>query len=95
MPNCREVARSIAADDLATAGWRKRWSIRLHLMMCRHCRRYSSQIEAIGAATRRIFGNQAPEPDSRERLRLRILDRVSPDRPEPGDDASDAADQGA
>ncbi len=76
MLTCKEVSRSIAADELASAGWRKRWSIKLHLMMCRYCRRYSRQIEAIGAAARRIYGSAPSDPGARERLRSSILERI-------------------
>jgi predicted anti-sigma-YlaC factor YlaD len=55
MPTCEEVARTIASAELATAGWRRRLSVRLHLLMCRHCRRYFRQMREIGTAARRIF----------------------------------------
>jgi len=81
MLTCQDVSRSIAADELTTAGWHRRVSIRFHLLMCRHCRRYSRQIEAIGAATRRILGKAPLNPESRERLRSSILDRIPPADP--------------
>lgn len=83
MLTCKQVARTIAADELATAGWRRRLSVRLHLVMCRHCRRYARQLRAIGGAARRLFDSGLREPGSRERLRRSILDRVAP----PEDDA--------
>ena len=80
MLTCKEVCRSIAADELASAGWRERWSIKLHLLMCRYCRHYARQIEAIGTAARGIFGSEPSDPGSRERLRDSILDRIPPAR---------------
>ena len=80
MLTCKEVSRSIASDELASAGWRKRWSIKLHLTMCRYCRRYSRQIEAIGTAPRRIYGSMPSDPGARERLRNSILERIPPGR---------------
>jgi len=79
MLTCQEVSRSIASDELATAGWRRRWSIKFHLLMCRQCRRYSRQIEAIGSAARWILGKDQLDPGSRERLRSSILDRIPAD----------------
>ena len=76
MLTCKEVCRTIAADELASAGWRERWSIKLHLMMCRYCRHYSRQMETIGMATRRIFDPQPSDPSSRERLRNSILESI-------------------
>lgn len=46
-----QVSRSIAKDELGLAGWCHRLAIRLHLLVCRHCRRYARQIEVIGAET--------------------------------------------
>ena len=80
MLTCKEISRSIASDELASAGWRKHWSIKLHLMMCRYCRRYSREIEAIGTATRRVFGSAHSDPGARERLRDSILERIPPAR---------------
>jgi predicted anti-sigma-YlaC factor YlaD len=84
MLTCKEISRTIASDELATAGWRRRLSVRLHLLMCRHCRRYFRQMREIGTAARRIFGEERPDPDSQEQLRSSILGRIPPS----GKDAS-------
>jgi len=76
MLTCKEVAGTIATDELASAGWRKRLSVRFHLLMCRHCRRYARQIRGIGVAVRGILGEQTSDSGSRERLRASILDRI-------------------
>ncbi len=76
MPTCKEVSRVIATDELATAGWRQRLSVKLHLLMCRHCRNYARQIQEIGEATRRLFGAHLQDDTSREDLRNSILDRI-------------------
>ena len=52
MPNCKEVARLLASDELADAVWSERALVRLHLLMCRSCRSYAAQLRAIGAAAR-------------------------------------------
>lgn len=76
MPACDEVSRAAASDELTTAGWRRRLSIKFHLLICRHCRRYARQLNAIGTATRRVFGQDPLEPGSRERLRRTILKQI-------------------
>ena len=76
MLNCKEVARSIATDELQAAGWRQRLAVRIHLLMCRHCRRYSRQIREIGDAAQEIFGKESLHSASRDRLRDSILDRL-------------------
>ncbi len=80
MLTCQEASRSIASDEFPTAGWRRRLSIKFHLLMCRHCRRYSRQIEVIGRATRRALEQDRPDPGARERLRNSILDQIPPAR---------------
>ena len=77
MLTCQEVCRSIASDELPTAGWRRRLEVKIHLFMCRNCRRYSRQIQSIGTTVRGIFGESPTESGSRERLRNSILDRIS------------------
>ena len=79
MPTCKEVSRSIAADELSAAGWRQRLSTQVHLLMCRHCRRYSRQLRAIGEAARHVLSDTPPEPGGRERLRSSILEQIPPD----------------
>lgn len=79
MPRCKEVSRSIAADELSTAGWSQRLSTKLHLLMCRHCRRYARQLRVIGEAARQVFSDTSPDSAARERLRSSILDRIPPD----------------
>lgn len=55
MLSCKELTRMIAADELAEAGFWQRLKARLHLLMCRHCRRYQAQIRALGRATREMW----------------------------------------
>lgn len=47
MLTCRELAQDpelLLADELP---WRHRLSVRMHLLMCRHCRRYVSQLRVL------------------------------------------------
>lgn len=76
MLTCREVARAIATDELADAAWPRRLAVRLHLLGCRHCRRYASQIRAIGSAVRALFAQHETDPERLERLREEILGRA-------------------
>lgn len=78
MLTCREVSRSIAADEIETAGWRRRLPIELHLLICRHCRSYARQLEGLGRAARSLIERSPLTPDSKERLRRSILGRIPP-----------------
>ena len=55
MLRCREVTRLHASDELATAPLRTRLGVRLHLLLCRHCRRYVRELARIGQATRALY----------------------------------------
>ena len=74
MLSCKEVTRKIASDELAEAGWRERLAVRLHLLLCRHCRRYVAQLRAIGAAARNLWWSRSQDPSTLERLERQILE---------------------
>lgn len=44
MIRCKEVARLLSTDQLASQPVWRRAGVRLHLMMCRHCRRFARQL---------------------------------------------------
>jgi hypothetical protein len=57
MIRCKEVATLLSTGELAAAPVARRLAVRMHLMMCRHCRRFARQIAwlkrsatALGAA---------------------------------------------
>ena len=75
MLTCKDVAKAIGQDEWLTASWRRRLALRVHLLMCRHCRRYATQIRAIGTAARRLFREQGEDPKALARLQERILSR--------------------
>jgi hypothetical protein len=82
MPTCREVAHAVAGDELEEGSARRRLGVRLHLMMCRHCRRYARQIRAIGRAARDVLAPPAGERERLLRLERALLALVEP----PADD---------
>ncbi len=75
MPNCQEVARLIASEELADAGWLYRALVRLHLLRCRDCGAYAAQLQAIGAAARDRRDSGAPDRKALEKLESSILAR--------------------
>ena len=93
MMSCREVTRIVASDQLAEAPRARRLGVRLHHLMCRHCRRYASQLRALGKAARSIWGPGSPDPDSLPRLERVLLDEIhtrrdAPASPGPSGDGS-------
>jgi len=75
MLNCKEVGRLIASDELADAVWSDRALVRLHLLMCRHCRGYAAQLRAIGAAARDRSNSDVADRASFEKLQSSLLER--------------------
>jgi hypothetical protein len=54
MIRCRQVARLVSAGELSESALRTRVAVRLHLMMCRHCRRFVRQLSWLGDAARAL-----------------------------------------
>ncbi len=75
MLKCKDLTRKIVSDELAEAGWRERLGVRLHLLLCRHCRRYVAQLRSIGTAARNLWGPRSQDPPTLERLERRILEQ--------------------
>ncbi len=73
MLRCNEATRILASDLLDDLAWGRRLALRVHLLMCRHCRRYARQLRAIGAAARRLWGEESVDPSTLERLERGIL----------------------
>jgi len=76
MLRCKEVVHLVASAELAQAGWMKRLSVRIHLAMCRHCRRYAAQLRRIGRAAREIWGVDGDEEESIRRIQTAITERL-------------------
>lgn len=78
MQRCEDITRAVASGALRGASWRRRVAARIHLLMCRACRRYARELRAIGEAVRRDAAAQRVGPDQVERL----VRAVVPDAPE-------------
>jgi hypothetical protein len=78
MKTCREVTTLVASDEYTSASWRSRMGVRLHLLFCKHCSSYVSQIRAMGARTRAVFDGGTDDDEAVERLEDNILKRIPP-----------------
>ena len=81
MLTCKEVATSISSGALGRSGWRHRLEVRLHLLVCRFCRRYAAQIRALNAAAAKLCETTTPDRETVTRLESAILDSL----PGPGE----------
>ncbi len=82
MLSCRNVTHLVATDQIEEAGWWVRLSFRLHIAMCRHCRRYVAQIKAIGEAARALAPSHPEDPETLRRLGRSILEQIPSKEPD-------------
>ena len=75
MLNCKEIARLLASEELADAGWLYRALVRLHLLRCRDCGAYAAQLQAIGAAARDRWHSGEADRAALAKLESSILAR--------------------
>lgn len=62
MLKCRDVEqRADALVDNEPLPWRARMALRLHLLVCHHCRRYVRQLRQLVQSLRRAPQPAAPE----------------------------------
>ncbi len=74
MLSCKEVSRLVSSDELESVGAVKRFRARLHLLLCRECRRYAEQLRIIGTAAREKMRNLVGDKETITRLEKSILD---------------------
>ena len=70
---CNEVTRLCASDAVRTAPLRTRIALRLHLMMCRSCRRYVHELRTIGRAVRSLGRDATAGEERQEEIVRRVL----------------------
>lgn len=75
MMTCRDVSTLVSRGGLAEQPTTTRVAVWLHLAMCRHCRAFRRQLEAMASAAQRAATQRAPEPqaDFERRIVNRLL----------------------
>ena len=79
MLSCEETARLHATDEIRDGNLVARLRVKLHLMMCANCRRYASQLRALGRAARRASSHPQRDASSLRHLEESILESNRPD----------------
>jgi predicted anti-sigma-YlaC factor YlaD len=78
MMTCKEVSTLMSTGGLDDARWSVRLAVRLHLSMCRHCRAFKRQLEALGKAARALAASREAElPKDFEATFSKSLNRKS------------------
>jgi hypothetical protein len=73
MLRCKEVTRLHASDEIAGAPLGTRLGVRMHLLLCHHCRRYVRELASIGSAVRALYRTGSSDPARDEALIERIV----------------------
>lgn len=76
MMTCREVSELNGTGRIEDAGLLTRLKVRLHLLMCRHCREYARQLRIISEQAQNIFDSGTGREDA---LARRIQRRILPE----------------
>lgn len=75
MLKCKEVSH-IISEDLPLGLW-GRMMLKMHLLMCVHCRRYAAQIRSLGRGARHELDHR-PSAEQARRLEDCIVSEVKP-----------------
>jgi predicted anti-sigma-YlaC factor YlaD len=74
MMTCKEVSTLIARGEQAEASLMRRLAVQFHLAMCRRCRAFRRQLEAISQAARSMAAQEEPGREFEARLTERMRD---------------------
>jgi len=76
MLSCKEVTLLASKAMDTRLGWRERWAVRLHLLYCRGCRRFSEQIQFLRRVARQpgalLAGDTCLSEAARSRIRTTL-----------------------
>ncbi|MFI5344767.1 MAG: hypothetical protein ACHQ51_00180 [Elusimicrobiota bacterium] len=69
IPSCEDLARSVSDGSYEEGPWHARVRLRLHMIACWICRRYTAQIRWIDQASKSVLAPPTGEdPDFKRRL---------------------------
>lgn len=75
MPTCQQVAQQLSREQDEPLATKRRMALRLHLLMCHHCRRYNRQLIWLRTSIRRAlqqFHNAQLSDPARARIRHQL-----------------------
>ncbi|KEI70303.1 zf-HC2 domain-containing protein [Endozoicomonas elysicola] len=72
MLKCRDIERMAGQLQDDELNWRQRFSMRMHLMMCHHCRRFVRQFAAIKKLAERSVSEQASDDEVQS-----VMDKIN------------------
>lgn len=79
MLRCRELVYLVTGGEPAAVPLRRRVAVRVHLLMCGHCRAYVRSLERLRILARALWrGIPAADPERLARLRDSLHDEPWP-----------------
>lgn len=75
MLSCQQTHELVTQADHQPLSLRQRLAVRLHLALCRLCRRYARQSDFIRQASSRLFARHPRwrlSPEARQRIQQRL-----------------------
>ena len=79
MIDCKGVHQLVASGEEQELGFMKKMELKIHMMMCKHCRGYSDQIRAMGEAIRELCQDRPGDDELCNKLEKEVLDSTGPD----------------
>lgn len=76
MLKCQDISTIVVTEGARDLSLRRRLELRLHMMMCVHCRNYLKQIKALGDGVRRLAAGAEPSARELAELEQEICDRI-------------------
>lgn len=64
MLSCKDVVKIISTEDRPT--WRRRLSVRFHLLICHHCSRYARHLEILKTGFNSLFRSRLKSVDPKK-----------------------------
>ena len=75
MLSCKEIVQLISSDVELT--FMKRAELKVHLMMCKHCSRYSSHLKMITHGFKKLFSEKTKsDPAQVEKIEKEVIEKV-------------------
>ena len=79
MLSCKEIVRLLSSDQAVPL--MKRAELKMHLMMCKHCSRYSKHLQILTDGFKKLFrAKTTVDPSQVERLEKQVIDEIKKKR---------------
>ncbi len=76
MLRCKDFVKIVSVEE--PRAWRRRLELRLHMMMCRHCRNFARQMEMLRSGVKSIFHSESSDAETAKikEMEDRIVDQL-------------------